>query len=55
MDAGNLSSLAWYPMKVFFTESWGNDFLQIMHQYSNGNFSTSWNGMLRNLLPGKKY
>ena len=55
MDGGVLSPLVLYPIKVFFTESLGNDYLQIRHQHNNNAFSTSWNGKLRNLLPSTRH
>ena len=52
MNAGTLSSNIWYPITVFFCESYGNDFLQIEHKKDSSQYSISWIGRLRNLLPG---
>ena len=53
MNLGALSKEAMYPIKVFFTESRGYDFLQIQYKIDSGSYQNSWNGMLHSLLPGK--
>ena len=55
MNGGTLSNDTLYPIKVFFCDSFLNDFIQVSHQKGSGAFSTSWTGMLRNLLPGRKH
>ena len=53
MNPGALSKNTMYPIKIFFTESWGYDFLQIQYKIGSGGYQNSWTGMLHSLLPGE--
>ena len=55
MNPGALSKDTMYPIKVFFTDSWGYDYLQIQYKIVNGSYQNSWTGMLHSLLPGDCY
>ena len=52
MDAGQLSSSTFYPIKAFMAESGGNDYIRVQHKVGSGSYSSSWGNMLYNLKTG---
>ena len=52
MDAGQLSSSIFYPIKAFMAENVGSDYIRVQHRVGSGNYSSSWGNMLYNLKTG---
>ncbi|XP_065064517.1 neogenin-like [Rhopilema esculentum] len=51
MDAGQLSSSIFYPIKAFMAEAVAYDYIRVQHRVGSGNYSSSWANMLYNLKP----